>query len=68
MAPMTSAAPMARVRLGCLARQCMRSRQGLGPLSQALAQATGRTRAMTPSPMRSMAAKCLARVGFVINI
>jgi hypothetical protein len=25
-------------------------------------------RAMTPSPMRTMAAKCFARVGFVMNI
>ncbi len=62
------AAPMARVRLGWLERLCIRSRQGLGPCFQALASATGWMRAMTPSPMRTMAAKCFARVGFVMNI
>jgi hypothetical protein len=46
----------------------MRSRQGLGPCFQALASATGWMRAMTPSPMRTMAAKCFARVGVVISI
>ena len=46
----------------------MRSRQGLGPRFQALASATGWMRAMTPSPMRTMAAKCFARVGFVMSI
>jgi hypothetical protein len=28
----------------------------------------GWMRAMTPSPMRTIAAKCFARVGFVMNI
>jgi hypothetical protein len=46
----------------------MRLRQGLGPRFQALASATGWMRAMTPSPMRTMAAKCFARVGLVRNI
>jgi hypothetical protein len=62
------AAPMARVRLGRLERPCMRSRQGLGPRFQALASATGWIRAMTPSPMRTMAAKCFARVGVVMSM
>ena len=62
------ATPMARVRLGRLERPCMRSRQGLGPCFQALASATGWMRAMTPSPMRTMAAKCFARVGVVMSI
>jgi len=46
----------------------MRSRQGLGPRFQALASATGWMRAMTPSPMRTMAAKCFARVGVVMSM
>jgi len=62
------AAPMARVRLGRLERPCIRSRQGLGPCFQALASATGWMRAMTPSPMRTMAAKCFARVGVVMSM
>jgi hypothetical protein len=62
------AAPMARVRLGRLERPCMRSRQGLGPRFQALASATGWMRAMTPSPMRTMAAKCFVRAGVVMSI
>jgi hypothetical protein len=62
------ATPMARVRLGRFARPCMRLRQGLGPLRQAFASAVGRMSAMTPSPMRTMAAKCFARDGLVINI
>ena len=62
------AAPMARVRVGRLARPCMSARQGSGPRFQALASATGWMRAMTPSPMRTMAAKCFVRVGVVINI
>ena len=62
------ATPMARVRLGRLERPCMRSRQGLGPCFQALASATGWMRAMTPSPMRTMAAKCFARVGVVMSM
>jgi hypothetical protein len=62
------AAPMARVRLGRLERPCIRSRQGLGPRFQALASATGWMRAMTPSPMRAMAAKCFARAGVVMSI
>jgi hypothetical protein len=62
------AAPMARVRVGRLERACMRLRQGLGPRFQALASATGWMRAMTPSPMRTMAAKCFARVGVVMSI
>ena len=62
------ATPMARVRLGRLERPCMRLRQGLGPRFQALASATGWMRAMTPSPMRTMAAKCFARVGVVMSM
>jgi hypothetical protein len=62
------AAPMARVRLGRLARPRIRLRQGLGPRFQALASKVGWMRAITPSPMRTMAAKCFARVGVVINI
>jgi hypothetical protein len=46
----------------------MRLRQGLGPCFQALASATGWMRAMTPSPMRTMAAKCFARVGVVMSM
>lgn len=68
MPPMIWAAPMARVRVGRLAKPCIKSRQGLGPRSQALASVTGWMRAMTPSPMRTMAAKCFARVGFVMSI
>ena len=62
------AAPMARVRLGRRERACIRLRQGLGPRFQALASATGWMRAMTPSPMRTMAAKCFARVGVVMSM
>jgi len=62
------AAPMARVRLGRLERLRMSLRQGLGPQFQAPASRVGWMRAMTPSPMRTMAAKCFARVGFVMNI
>ena len=62
------ATPMARVRLGRRERPRMRSRQGLGPRFQALASATGWMRAMTPSPIRTMAAKCFARVGVVMSI
>lgn len=62
------AAPMARVRCGRLASERISLRQGRGPRFQALASAVGRMRAMTPSPMRTMAAKCFARVGLVINM
>ena len=62
------ATPIARVRFGRLESPCMRSRQGFGPRFQALASATGWMRAMTPSPMRIMAAKCFARVGVVISM
>jgi hypothetical protein len=62
------ATPMARVRLGRLARPCMRLRQGLGPFLHAFASAVGRMRAMTPSPMRTIAAKCFARDGVVMSI
>jgi len=62
------ATPIARVRFGRLERPFMRSRQGLGPCFQALASATGWMRAMTPSPMRTMAAKCFARAGVVMSI
>ena len=62
------AAPMARVRVGRLERPCIRSRQGLGPRFQTFASATGWMRAMTPSPMRTMAAKCFARVGVVMSM
>ncbi len=41
MPPMIWAAPMARVRLGRLARPCMRLRQGLGPRFHALASRVG---------------------------
>jgi hypothetical protein len=68
MPPRIWATPMARVRLGRLERPCIRSRQGLGPCFQALASVTGWMRAMTPSPMRTMAAKCFARVGVVMSI
>ena len=68
MPPRIWATPMARVRLGRLERPCIRSRQGLGPCFQALASATGWMRAMTPSPMRTMAAKCFARVGVVMSM
>ena len=68
MPPMIWAAPMARVRLGRLERPCIRFCQSLGPCFQALASLSGWTMAMTPSPMRTMAAKCLAREGLVINM
>ncbi len=54
-------APMARVRLGLSERKCMRLRQGRGPCFQASASLAGWMRAMTPSPMRAMAAKCWKR-------
>jgi len=56
-------APMARVRLGLLERKCMRSRQGAGPCFQASASLAGWMMAMTPSPIRAMAAKCWKRLG-----
>lgn len=68
MPPMIWAAPMARVRLGRLERPLIMARQGLGPRFQALASATGWMRAMTPSPIRTMAAKCFARCGLVKSI
>jgi hypothetical protein len=68
MPPMIWAAPMARVRLGRFESSCIQFFQNLGPWFQALASFSGWTMAMTPSPMRTMAAKCLARVGLVINM
>ncbi len=68
MPPMIWAAPMARVRLGRWESSCIQFCQNLGPCFQALASFSGWTMAMTPSPMRTMAAKCLAREGLVINI
>jgi hypothetical protein len=68
MPPMIWAAPMARVRLGRLANSCIQSCQNFGPFFQAWASFSGWTMAITPSPMRTMAAKCLAREGLVINI
>jgi hypothetical protein len=68
MPPTIWATPMARVKLGRLERPCIRLRQGLGPCFHALASALGRMRAMTPSPMRTIAAKCFARVGVVMSM
>jgi hypothetical protein len=68
MPPTIWAAPMARVRLGRLESSCIQFFQNFGPWFQAWASFLGWMMAMTPSPMRTMAAKCLARAGLVINM
>jgi hypothetical protein len=55
-------APMVRVRDGRSCRWPMSRFQGAGPCFQARASSSGRMIAMTPSPMRAMAAKCFQRL------
>jgi hypothetical protein len=68
MPPMICAAPMARVSAGRLASPRMSVRQGFGPFFHAFASTLGWMSAITPSPMRIMAAKCFDRAELGRNI
>ena len=64
---MTCATPITRVRPGRLESSPIRLCHNFGPVFQALASFLGFTIAMTPSPIKTIAAKCFARFGSFRN-